>query len=204
MGSNTQTDKEVRTMGGVYINDRSIMLSDDVTEENVGLIMNTIIKINQEDSIKEEVYNDYIREPISLYINTNGGLCYDALGLADVIFTSQTPVYTFALGKCMSAGLTIFLAGEKRYCMKNTTFMFHNLSHTISGMYGTLLDAMEEDMRLEELMNDWIMSRCKITKKMVSDCTKEKTNMYIDSNTAKKLGIVDAIIGEKAYKMMRP
>ena len=55
MGSNTQTDKEVRTMGGVYINDRSIMLSDDVTEENVGLSMNPIIKINQEDSIKEEV-----------------------------------------------------------------------------------------------------------------------------------------------------
>ena len=45
MGSNTQTDKEVRTMGGVYINDRSIMLSDDVTEENVGLIMNAIINL---------------------------------------------------------------------------------------------------------------------------------------------------------------
>lgn len=204
MVKNAQTDKEVPTMSGVYINERSIMLSDDITEETVGIIMNAIIKINQDDAIKEEVYADYVREPISLYINTNGGLCYDSLGLADVIYTSQTPVYTFALGKCMSAGLTVFLAGAKRYCTKNTTFMYHNLSHSVSGMYGQILDSVEEDMRVEELIDSWIMSRCKITAKMIADCTKEKTNLYIDSNTAKKLGIVDEVIGDKAYKKIRP
>ena len=182
--------------GNVYINERNIMLSGSITEETVGIIMNTIIKINQEDGIKEAIYNDYIREPISLYLNTYGGLCYDALGLADIISTSETPVYTFAMGKCMSAGLTIFLAGEQRYCMRNTTFMYHNLSHTISGIYGKLLEGMEEDMRLEEVMDNWIMSRCKITSKMIQTCKKEKTDLYIDSTTAKKLGIVHDVIGK--------
>ena len=195
-------EKGVRNMPGVYINERSIMLSDEVTEETVGMIMNAIIKINQDDALKEEVYNDYVREPIQIYINTFGGSMYDSMGLMDVMFTSETPIHTFALGKCMSAGFTIFLAGSQRYCMKNTTFMYHNLAHTVTGRYGQLIDGIEEDMRMEELMDNWVISRCKITKKMIADCIKEKTDLYIDSNTAKKLGIVDVIIGERAYKGM--
>lgn len=198
MAEYTNDSKEVRGMANVYVNERSIMLSDDITEETVGIIINAILKINQEDGLKEQIYADYVRDPIYLYINTGGGLCYDALGLMDVMATSQTPIYTFAMGKCMSAGLHIFLAGSQRYCMKNTTFMYHNLSHTLSGIYGKLVEEMEEDMRLEERMDEWVMARCKITPKMISDCKKNKSNIYIDAETAKKLQIVNSIIGEKS------
>ena len=181
--------------GNVYINERSIMLSGGVTEESVGIIMSTIIKINHEDSIKEELYNDYVREPIDLYLNTCGGFTYDSLGLADIMMTSITPVYTFAMGKCMSAGLTIFLAGQGRYCTKNTTFMYHCLSHTINGQYGKLIEDLEEDTRLQGVIEEFVSSRCKITPKMLQSCRDKKTDLYIDAATALKLGIVDSVIG---------
>ena len=192
---NTENKKEVQCMANVYVNERSIMLSDDITEETAGIIMNAIIKINQADAINEEIYKDYARDPISIYINTNGGLCYDALGLADIMMTSKTPIYTFAMGKCMSAGLILFLSGERRYCTRNTTFMYHNLSHTVTGTYGKILEDVEEDMRLEDRMDALVTSRCKITDKMIATCKKEKSNMYIDAEQAKKLNIVNEIIG---------
>ena len=94
---------------------RKILLSEEINSSSVEKVINTIMSINYDDDQKESEYKDWVREPIILFINSNGGNTYDAFALGDVILTSKTPVYTVALGWCMSAGLLIYLFGDKRF-----------------------------------------------------------------------------------------
>jgi len=52
---------------------RNILLSDEITSSSVEKVISTIFSINYDDDQKEEEYRDWVREPIMLFINTNGG-----------------------------------------------------------------------------------------------------------------------------------
>jgi ATP-dependent Clp protease protease subunit len=87
---------------------RNILLSEEINSSSVEKVINTIMTINYDDDLKESEYKDWVREPIKLFINTNGGNAYDAYALGDIIRTSTTPIHTIALGWCMSAVLIIY------------------------------------------------------------------------------------------------
>ena len=111
-----------------YIDGRNIYFSDEITEATMGWLTFKIQSINLSDNEEEEKLKDYTRKPINLYISSYGGSVYDVLGAYDIIKQSKTKVNTYGFGKCMSAGLTLFLAGEERSVYKNTTVMFHSLA----------------------------------------------------------------------------
>ena len=71
---------------------RNLVLSDEITSESVRSIINKIMDINYDDDLKTNDYCDWKREPIYLFINSNGGNAYDALALIDIIQQSKTPV----------------------------------------------------------------------------------------------------------------
>ena len=86
---------------------RNILISEEIDSSSVKVAINKIMDINYDDDLKEQDYKDWVREPIMLFINSNGGNAYDSFALADVIKASKTPVYTIAIGWCMSGGLLI-------------------------------------------------------------------------------------------------
>jgi ATP-dependent Clp protease protease subunit len=53
--------------------------------------MDSILEINEDDSEKEEIYKDWERTPIKLFINSYGGSVYDGLALIDVIKNRKNP-----------------------------------------------------------------------------------------------------------------
>ena len=71
---------------------RNILISEEIDSSSVKVAINKIMDINYDDDLKEQDYKDWIREPIMLFINSNGGNAYDAFALADIIKTSKPPV----------------------------------------------------------------------------------------------------------------
>lgn len=110
------------------IDNRTFYLSDNVDNESIGKLTWKFLQQIQEDDEKDEKEKDYKREPIKLYINSYGGFVDDMWGLIDIILNSKTPIYTYCTGYAMSAAFNIFLAGNKRYCYKHSTFMYHQMS----------------------------------------------------------------------------
>lgn len=107
---------------------RDLLLSDRISQGTVKDIIKDIFEINFDDDEKEEIYKDWERKPIQLFINSYGGSVYDGLALIDVIKRSKTPVHTVCIGSCMSMALWVWLSGAKRFVGGSATLMFHDVS----------------------------------------------------------------------------
>ena len=64
------------------------------------------------------------REPIKIYINSIGGSLDAAMTIMNSIQISRTPVYTFNIGSVHRESFLAYVAGHKRYCYNNATFMY--------------------------------------------------------------------------------
>jgi ATP-dependent Clp protease protease subunit len=168
---------------------RNILLSDEVNSSSVEKVINMIFSINYDDDQKEAEYKDWVREPIMLFINTNGGNAYDAFALGDVIRKSETPVYTIALGWCMSAGFLIYLFGHRRYMSEYATLMYHDVATQTSGKSEYVRQELSEMKRLADMMNNLIIKTSNIELKTLEDYINRKAEWYIDAKKALELGL---------------
>lgn len=170
---------------------RNILLSDEITSSSVEKVIVTIFSINYDDDQKEEEYKDWVREPIMLFINSNGGNVYDAFALGDVIRKSKTPVHTIALGWCMSAGLLIYLFGHKRYMGECATLMYHDIATATHGKSEYVKQELSEMKRLAEIMNYKIIETSNVKPETLKDYINRKAEWYIDAGTALDLELCD-------------
>ena len=168
---------------------RNILLSEEINSSSVEKVINTIMSINYDDDLKESEYKDWERQPIMLFINTNGGNAYDAFALGDIIKTSRTPVYTVALGWCMSAGFLIYLFGHKRLISEHGTIMYHDVSTHMGGKTQYISQELSEAKRLSQMMNQLIVNTSKVGMQTLEDYINRKAEWYIDAATALDLGL---------------
>lgn len=75
------------------------------------------------------------RKPIKIFIDSVGGDIMGTLTIIDSIRQSETPVITINTGQAYSGGFFCFIAGHKRICYPNASFLFHE------GSTGTFADA---------------------------------------------------------------
>ena len=141
------------------IQQRKIYFNAEIMPETVEDPIRHILQCNREDvDIPPNK-----REPIILYINSDGGDIDAGFSLIDVIQASVTPVYIVNLGWQYSMGFLIGLAGHKRYAMKNAKYLIHDGSGILFDSSAKMQDRMEfmkvENQRLKE----FILSHTKIT-----------------------------------------
>jgi ATP-dependent Clp protease protease subunit len=120
----TQKDKEQPRVFYSFEDAGYYMLSGEITEENTTDCIKYIIErnFNLADCAKQT--------EIKLIINSVGGDLTSAHALIDVIKGSRIPVSTFGLGCVASAGLAIFISGQKglRFLTCNTSILSHQYS----------------------------------------------------------------------------
>lgn len=170
---------------------RNLLISDEISSGTVKGIIDKIMDINYDDNLKEEEYKDWVREPINLFINSNGGNAYDALALIDIIKNSKTPVNTIALGWCMSAGLWIFMYGHKRIIGENATLMFHDVATWAIGKTEGVKQELHEAQRLAKMYCNAITSVSMVKQETLDDYINRKAEWYIPADEAIKLKIAD-------------
>jgi len=171
--------------------ERDLLISDNITQSTVGSIINKIFEINMDDDKKEEMYKDWERRPIRLFINTFGGGVYSGLALVDVIKQSKTPVHTICIGSCMSMGLWIWLAGSKRLVGENATLMFHDLSTFAADKTEGIIQELAEMKRLQKVLIETILDNSSIKRETLKDYVVRKAEWYIPAKDAIKLSLAD-------------
>lgn len=133
------------------------------------------------------------REPIKLYINSNGGAVSGALKIIDAIQLSKTPVYTFNTGMAYSAGFFIFITGEKRFAYPNSSFLFHEGSISMgvsdAGKFRNYANFYEKILlRLKDIT----LNNTEITEEDYE--LHKKDDRWFFADEALELGICDEIL----------
>jgi ATP-dependent Clp protease protease subunit len=135
------------------------------------------------------------REPIKLYINSNGGALTGGLKIIDAIQLSKTPVYTINTGMAYSAGFFIFITGKERFAYPNSSFLFHEGSISMgvsdAGKFRNYANFYE---KLLVKLKDITLGNTKMTEDDYE--AHKKDDRWFLADEALELGICDKIITE--------
>lgn len=115
-------DEIYTTIVKEHLNQRKIILNEDIDDNIIENICLMIMQWNKED---KGLPRD-CRKPIYIYINSDGGDVISGSQVLSSISTSTTPVITIGFAKCASMGSYILAAGHKRYCFPNTIVLYHD------------------------------------------------------------------------------
>lgn len=171
------------------LQDRKIILNGQIDDGVVERIIIQILKFNEQD---KNIPIDK-RKPITLYLNSYGGVVDIGLVLANVIETSKTPVYIIVLGNAASMAAIILMAGHKRMAYQFSNVLIHDGSMFIGGNTSKVKDTMMYQDEKEEQVKQFILSHTKITEeKYKENYTKE---WWLSARSALEYGIIDEIIG---------
>ena len=173
---------------------KEIIINGEIREDIIEKAVIHIINFNKIDDEQEASVKDYVRTPITIFINSPGGYLDEAFSLISAIETSQTPVLTFGLGKCFSAAFLILLAGHVRACQKYTNLMYHQGSGGFAGEFGKHYEYVEHYKNCQDKVEQYVIEKTKIKKKKLEEIFRNKTDWFIDPEEAKELGIIDEII----------
>lgn len=169
---------------------RKLFLSVNICQDAVDDAVRHIMQFNHEDA--DIPVED--RQPILLYVASNGGDVDAGFTLIDAILCSETPVYVVNQGYQYSMGFLIGLAGHKRFAMPHAKFLMHDGSQFIYNSGAKAQDQMEFNKKWEERIKQYVLSRTKITSTMYDAQMRKEWYMFADE--AKTLGVVDCIIGQ--------
>jgi ATP-dependent Clp protease protease subunit len=137
--------------------------------------------------------------PISMYVSTHGGVASDMFSILDVmdmIKKNTCDIYTYGVGKVMSAGVPILAAGTpgKRKIGRNCRIMLHNVLAGAGGTISSMENELEEIKWVQDSYIETLASYTKMTKAKIKKMLKTQRDVYISAEEAINLGIADEII----------
>lgn len=169
------------------LKNREILWNDDIDDATIDIAL-YIKKWNDED--KDLAIED--RQPIKIFINSDGGYVAAVLHVIDMIHLSKTPVYTIGMGRVYSAGGLLLMAGHKRYIFPHTSCLIHDGSSGAIGSIGKMIDNLEFTKELEKRIKQYILSSTRITEEIYDQ--NYRRDWFMFSEEIIKLGIADEIV----------
>ncbi len=169
--------------------ERKLYLDYDICP-GITSIQRMIMRWNMEDlNVKPED-----RKPIWLYIMSYGGDIQYMWMLIDAIEASETPVYTVNLSMAGSAASLIYLAGHKRFMMKNSQLVVHEGYAELSGDAIKVMDASENYKKDLRKMKEFIEAKTNIPRNIIMK--KRNNDWYLDADYCKKNSACDHIVNK--------
>lgn len=107
------------------LNDRIIMLNDEVNNTTASLVVAQLLYLEGQDPDKD----------ISLYINSPGGVITAGMAIYDTMQYIKCDVSTICMGMAASMGAFLLAAGAKgkRFALPNAEIMIHQPSGGAQG-----------------------------------------------------------------------
>lgn len=172
-----------------HLNDRRIIINQEITDDLLENVCLMILKWNAED---KNLPTDK-RKKIFLYINSDGGDCVLGTQILSQITYSKTPIVTVGFAKWASMASYILAAGHERYCFPNTIVLYHDgqTGYISSGNKGKDIQKFYD--KLDERMTKFMIEHTGMTAEFIDEIKDREYYMFAEES--KDRHIVDKIIG---------
>ena len=171
------------------LNDRIIMLSDQVNDTTASLVVAQLLYLESQDPEKD----------ISLYINSPGGSVTAGFAIYDTMNYIKCDVSTICIGMAASMGAFLLSSGAKgkRFALPNSEIMIHQ-PLIGGGLGGQQTDIMIHAKNMERTRNRLEAILAENTGKSIEEihAACERDN-YMTAQEALDYGLVDKVIEKR-------
>ena len=166
------------------LNDRIIMLCDEVNDTTASLVVAQLLYLEAQDPDKD----------ISLYINSPGGSVTAGMAIYDTMRFIAAPVATICIGQAASMGAFLLAGGEKgmRYALPHSRIMIHQPSGGAKGQATEIKIVAENILKTRKKLNEILAANTGKPLEVIERDT-ERDN-YMSALEAKEYGLIDEII----------
>lgn len=135
------------------LRERVIFLNGEVNDTMSALVCAQLLFLEAENP----------KKPISLYINSPGGVVTSGLAMYDTMRYIRAPVHTLCMGTARSMGSFLLMAGEpgERVALPNVSILIHQPSGGYQGQASDILIHAEETLRTKQRMTRLYAEHCK-------------------------------------------
>ena len=169
------------------LNDRIIMLCDEVNDTTASLVVAQLLYLEGQDPDKD----------ISLYINSPGGSITAGMAIYDTMNYIKCDVSTICVGMAASMGAFLISSGAKgkRFALPNSEIMIHQ---PLGGMQGQASDIKihaDHIIRIKERMNRILSEQ---TGQPLDVITKDTDrDNFMTAQQAMEYGLVDNVLDHR-------
>ena len=171
------------------LNDRIIILSDEVNDTTASLVVAQLLYLEAQDPDKD----------IHLYINSPGGSITSGMAIYDTMNYIKCDVSTVCIGMAASMGAFLLAAGAKgkRYALPNSEIMIHQplISGGLSGQTTDIKIYSDHLVKTKEKMNRILSERTGKPYEQV--CADTERDNFMSAEEARLYGLVDEVIVKK-------
>jgi len=171
------------------LNDRIVMLHEDVNPITSSLIVAQLLFLEGQDPDKD----------ISLYINSPGGSITDGMAIFDTMRYIKCDVATICLGMAASMGAFLLAAGTKgkRSALPNSEIMIHQplIQGGLSGQCSDIKIRSDHLIRTRDRMNELLSEMTGQTLEAIRRDT-DRDN-FMTAKEALEYGIVDKVMEKR-------
>ena len=168
------------------LRERIVFVTGQVEDNMASLIVAQLLFLESENS-----------QPISMYINSPGGVVTAGMAIHDTMQYIKPRVSTVCVGQAASMGSFLLAAGEPgmRIALPNARIMVHQPSGGARGMASDIEIQAKEILRIRQRMNDLYV---KYTGKSLTDIEKAlDRDTFLEADEAKAFGIVDKVFATR-------
>ncbi len=166
------------------LNDRIIMLSDEVNDVTASLIVAQMLYLEAQDPDKD----------IMFYINSPGGAVHSGFAIFDTMQHVRCDVSTICMGMAASMGAFLLAAGAKgkRFALPNSEIMIHQPLGGAKGQATDIKIHAENILKTKDKLNRILSDRTgQPLEKIEKDTDRD---FFMSAEEAKAYGLIDDIM----------
>ena len=166
------------------LNDRIIMLSEEVNDATASLIVAQLLYLEAQDPDKD----------IQFYINSPGGSVTAGLAIYDTMQYIKPDVSTICVGLAASMGAFLLSAGAKgkRIALPNAEIMIHQPSGGSQGQATDIQIQAEQILKIKKRLNGILAENTgKTLEEIERDCERDH---FLTAEEAQAYGLIDKVI----------
>jgi ATP-dependent Clp protease protease subunit len=166
------------------LNDRIVMLSDEVNDVTASLVVAQMLYLEAQDPDKD----------IQFYINSPGGSVSSGFAIFDTMQYVKCDVSTICIGMAASMGAFLLAAGAKgkRFALPNSEIMIHQPLGGARGQATDIKIHAEQILKLKDKLNSILSERTgQPLEKIVRDTERD---FFMSADEAKAYGLVDDVM----------
>lgn len=167
---------------------RRLFITGDINDDSAKVLVQQMLYMEAADP----------KAPVTLFINSGGGLVHSGLAILDVIASVSMPVHTVGYGRCFSIAAVLLAAGAAghRRVYGNARLMIHEPSCSYPKLQASDIIIKADELRNTQVTLESILSG--FTGKSQEEVSKATMrDKYMSAAEAQAFGIVDVVVPAK-------